>query len=145
VSEGLPPRSQGRNGRAHLLGGRAKPLAGYPHAREANGFIFVSGISSRRPDDTVEGIGDIGAQTRAVIENVRFVLRAAGADLDCLVSITTYLVDMDDYADYNLAYNEHFTAESGPARTTVAVKALPGPDLLIEMSAIALAPGTVGP
>jgi len=130
----------GVNGVAHILPDRAQALAHYPHMREALGLLFVSGISSRRPDNTVEGPGDIRVQTRAVIENIRTILLAAGADLGHLVDVTAYLVDMADYAGYNEVYNEYFAAETGPARTTVAVKALPGPDLLIEIKAVALAP-----
>lgn len=127
------------NGRAYILPDRAHPLAHYPHMREAGGFLFVSGVSARRPDGSVEGDG-IQSQTRAVIENLRAILRAAGADLDHLVDLTTYLVDMNDYAGYNTVYNAYFTAETGPARTTLAVRGLPGPKLLIEMKGVALRP-----
>jgi 2-aminomuconate deaminase len=130
----------GVNGLAHILPDRAQALAHYPHMREAGGLLFVSGISSRRPDNSVEGIGDIRIQARAVIENIRTILMAAGADLGHLVDVTAFLVDMTDYAGYNEVYNEYFSAETGPARTTVAVKSLPGPDLLIEIKAVALAP-----
>ncbi len=138
------------NGQAYILGDRAKALAGYPHMRRAGGFLFVSGISSRRPDNTIEGaaIGadgvptlDIRSQTKAVIENIRAILNAAGADLDHVVDVTTFLVDMKDYPGYNEVYNTYFTAETGPARTTVAVHQLPHPHLLIEIKAVALDPG----
>jgi len=122
--------------------------------REAGGLLFVSGVSARRADNSVEGASldsseapllDIRVQTRAVIENLRIVLQRARADLDCLLNITAYLASMDDYAGYNEVYNRYFTASHGPARTTVAVRSLPGPHLLIEMSAVALAPrGSAG-
>lgn len=129
-----------RNGRAYVVEERAAPLAGYPHLRAVNGFLFVSGVSSRQPDGTVAGVGDVRSQTRAVIENLRALLHSAGADLDCLVNVTGYLVDMRDYGGYNEVYNEYFTAESGPARTTVAVHQLPGADLRIEIAAVAAMP-----
>ena len=75
----------------------------------------------------------------AVIENIGDILRAAGADLADLVSVTSYLVDMRDFAAYNAVYAEYFT-EEGPTRTTVAVRELPHPDLLIEMQAVAYKP-----
>lgn len=136
------------NGVAWILPQCASPLAGYPHMREVNGFYYVSGISARNPDGSVTGVAhvdgevrtDVGAQTRAVIENIRRILRAAGADLDHLVAVTVYLVDMAEYADFNRVYNEFFTAQGGPSRTTVAVKALPGPHLRIEITAIAAVP-----
>ncbi len=137
------------NGEAYILEGRAGSLANYPHARLANGFLHVSGVSSRRHDDTHEGVTiqedgravlDIRAQTRAVIENIRAILGAAGADLSHLVDVTVFLVDMADYAGMNEVYNDYFDASTGPSRTTVAVKQLPHPNLLIEIKAIAVDP-----
>jgi 2-aminomuconate deaminase len=129
-----------------ILPGRAKPRGAYPHLRRAGPFLFVSGTSSRRPDNTIAGAStdalgtaqfDIREQTRAVIENIRDILGNVGADLRDVVEICTYLVDMADFAGYNEAYAEYFSAESGPARTTVAVHALPHPLLRIEIKAVA--------
>lgn len=138
---------------AIILSDRANPLAGYPHARRAGDFLYLCGTSSRRPDDTHDGVTfdddgnvtmDIAAQTRAVIENMRVILEAAGGNLSNLVDITTFLVDMDDFAGYNAVYNEYFDAQTGPARTTVGVRELPHPHLLIEMKAIAYLPRDEG-
>lgn len=120
---------------SHVVAGKASPLGGYPHVKVSGDMAFVSGTSARRPDGTIAG-ADIRTQTRAVISNLSDVLAAVGATLDDLVSVTTYLVDMGDFAGYNDVYGEFFDA-SGPARTTVAVHELPRPDLLIEMQAIA--------
>jgi 2-aminomuconate deaminase len=133
---------------SHLVAGKAVPRGRFPHAKRAGDFIYVSGTSSRRPDDTFVGVEavdgvkvlDITAQTRAVIENIRDILAAAGAGLEDLVQVTSYLVDMADFAAYNDVYAEYFT-ESGPTRTTVAVHQLPHPDLLIEIQAVAYKPG----
>ena len=133
---------------SHLVAGKATPRGRFPHAKRAGDFIYVSGTSSRRPDDTFVGVDvvdgvtvlDITAQTRAVIENIRDILAAVGAGLDDLVQVTSYLVDMADFAAYNEVYAEYFT-ESGPTRTTVAVHQLPHPDLLIEIQAVAYKPG----
>ena len=134
---------------SRIVPGKAVPLGRYPHVKLAGGLAFVSGTSSRRADGSIAGADvdaqggvrlDIRAQTRAVIENVGDVLRAAGAGLADLVSVTTYLVDMDDFAGYNEVYGEFFD-EAGPARTTIAVRQLPHPHLLIEMQAIAVLPG----
>ena len=134
--------------RSHLVAGKATPRGRFPHAKRAGDFIYVSGTSSRRPDDTFVGVDmvdgvkvlDISAQTRAVIENIRDILADAGAGLGDLVQVTSYLVDMKDFAAYNAVYAEYFT-ESGPTRTTVAVHQLPHPDLLIEIQAVAYKPG----
>ncbi|WP_181548634.1 RidA family protein [Micromonospora saelicesensis] len=133
---------------ARVVAGKAVPRGAFPHVKVAGGFIFVSGTSSRRPDNTfagveVDGFGttnlDIRAQTRAVIENVRDLLRSVGADLTDLVQVTTYLVNMNDFGGYNEVWAEFFDA-SGPTRTTVAVHQLPHPHLLIEIQAVALLP-----
>jgi 2-aminomuconate deaminase len=133
---------------ARVVAGKAAPRGRFPHVKVAGGFVFVSGTSSRRPDNTIAGAQvdamgttslDIRAQTRAVIENIRDILRAAGADLSDLVQVTTYLVNMNDFGGYNEVYAEYFD-ETGPTRTTVAVHQLPHPHLLIEMQAVAALP-----
>jgi 2-aminomuconate deaminase len=131
-----------------IVDGMARPRGRFPHVKVAGGFAFVSGTSSRRPDNTIAGatvdeLGtttlDIRVQTRAVIENIREILRSIGADLPHLTQVTTYLVNMNDFGGYNEVYAAYFD-ESGPARTTVAVHQLPHPHLLIEMQAVALLP-----
>ena len=134
---------------ATILPAYAKALAAYPHARRAGDLIYVCGTSSRRADNTHEGVTygpdgavtlDIQAQTRGVLENMRAILRAAGAELSDLIDVTTFLVDMRDFAGYNAVYNEYFEASTGPTRTTVAVHQLPHPHLLIEIKGIAYKP-----
>ncbi len=131
-----------------VIAGRAKPLGTYPHFRRAGDFIFVSGTSSRRADNSFVGadvnesgdtVLDIRAQTAAVIGNIAHTLAAAGAELSDVVELSTYLVNMDDFDGYNETYAEFFD-ETGPARTTVAVHQLPHPHLLIEIKATAYRP-----
>ncbi|WP_212826692.1 RidA family protein [Catellatospora sp. TT07R-123] len=131
-----------------VVEGKAVPRGRFPHVKVAGGFAFVSGTSSRRPDNTIAGaqvdeLGttnlDIREQTRAVIENIGDILRSVGADLPDLVQVTTYLVNMNDFGGYNEVYGEYFDA-TGPTRTTVAVHQLPHPHLLIEIQAVALIP-----
>ncbi len=128
-----------------VVPGKATPRGAYPHVKGVGDLIWVSGTSSRRADDTFVGVEtaedgtvslDIRAQTRAVIENIRDILRSVDADLDDLVQMTTYLVDMADFPGYNEVYAEFFDY-SGPTRTTVAVRELPHPHLLIEIQAVA--------
>ncbi|HAN70351.1 MAG TPA: 2-aminomuconate deaminase [Actinobacteria bacterium] len=132
---------------SHLVDGKAKPRGRFPHAKRAGDFIYVSGTSSRRPDDTFVGVDmvdgvkvlDVRLQTAAVIENIRDILNAAGADLADLVQVTSYLADMADFDAYNETYAQFFD-ETGPTRTTIAVRELPHPDLLIEIQAVAYKP-----
>jgi len=128
------------------LSGRAQPLGKYPHVKRVGKFIFVSGTSSRRSDDSHEGVEihadgsvtlDIRKQTKAVIENLNTLLESVGASIKNLVDVTTFLVNMEDFKGYNEVYGEFFD-QTGPTRTTVAVKELPHPNLLIEMKVIAM-------
>jgi 2-aminomuconate deaminase len=131
-----------------VVEGKATPRGKYPHIKRAGDFLFVSGTSARRADNTIAGaeidpLGatklDIREQTRAVIENVRDILQTAGAQLKDIVELSTYLVNMNDFAGYNEVYGEFFGYD-GPARTTVAVHQLPHPQLLIEIKAMAYKP-----
>jgi 2-aminomuconate deaminase len=131
-----------------VLKEKAKPRGKYPHLKRAGDFLIVSGTSARRPDNTIAGAGadeagtthlDIRVQTRAVIENIRDILQSSGASLGDLVEVTSYLVNMNDFAGYNEVYGEYFDYD-GPARTTVAVHQLPHPHLLIEIRAVAYKP-----
>ena len=135
---------------AFLVEGKARPRGRFPHARRAGDLLFISGTSSRRPDNTFVGVEvdhlgttrlDIRAQTAAVIDNLRDIVRAAGGELSDLVQVTSYLVNMNDFGGYNEVYGSYFD-ETGPTRTTVAVHQLPHPHLLIEIQAVAHLPGT---
>lgn len=134
--------------RSTVVPGKAKPRGRFPHIKRAGDLLFVSGTSSRRPDNSFAGVEvdalgttqlDIRTQTRAVIENIRDILASEGARLEDLVEISSFLVDMNDFGGYNEVYAEYFD-ESGPTRTTVAVHQLPHPHLRIEIKAIAYAP-----
>jgi len=133
---------------ASVVAGKATPRGTFPHVRRAGDFLLVSGTSSRRPDNTFEGVSvdplgvtalDIAAQTRAVIRNIDDILRSVGASLADVVEITTFLVDMNDFGGYNAVYSDFFGYD-GPTRTTVAVHQLPHPHLRIEIKAIAYRP-----
>lgn len=131
-----------------VVAGMAKPRGRFPHVKRAGDFLFISGTSSRRPDNSfvggaMNGMGvtdvDISAQTRAVIENMRDILKSEGADLSDLVEVSCFLVNMHDFGGFNDVWQEFFD-ETGPTRTTVAVHQLPHPLLLIEMKGIAFVP-----
>ena len=131
-----------------IVEGKAAPRGRYPHVKRAGDFLFVSGTSSRRADDSIAGAEldssgqvklDIRVQTQAVIENIRDILEEAGAELRDLVEISTFLVTMSDFAGYNEVYGDFFGYD-GPARTTVGVRELPHPHLLIEIKAVAYKP-----
>jgi 2-aminomuconate deaminase len=124
---------------------RAQPLGRYPHTRRIGQWVFVSGTSSRRPDNSYAGaekddndqwLLDIRIQTQAVLENIRHYLHLNGGDLQHLVDVTVFLKNMSDFDAYNEIYNSFFTS-AGPCRTTVEVSALPRPQILIEIKGTA--------
>jgi 2-aminomuconate deaminase len=132
---------------SNVLAHKAKPRGKFPHVKKVGDWIFVSGTSSRRPDNTFAGVEcdemgttnlDIREQTRAVIENIRDILESVGAGLENVVDVTTFLTNMNDFGGYNEVYGKYFD-ESGPTRTTVAVHQLPHPHLLIEIKVTAFA------
>jgi 2-aminomuconate deaminase len=124
---------------AQVLAGKARPRGRYPHYKRAGDFVYVSGTSSRRPDNTFAGVAVDEAGTTALDIRDADILAAAGAGLADVVAVTAYLVSMNDFGGYNEVYGEFFDFD-GPARTTVAVHQLPHPHLLIEMQAVAYVP-----
>ncbi|PQJ19142.1 RidA family protein [Nonlabens tegetincola] len=131
-----------------VIEGKAKPRGKYPHVKRVGDFLYVSGTSSRRSDNTFAGVEvdemgttnlDIKEQTKAVLENIDSILKTQGASLKNVVDITTFLVNMNDFGGYNETYAQYFDY-SGPTRTTVAVHQLPHPHLLIEIKAVAYLP-----
>ncbi|AGQ29861.1 MULTISPECIES: RidA family protein [Serratia] len=133
---------------AVVVKGKAAPRGRFPHVKRAGDFLFVSGTSARLPDNSIAGAEAdamgatrlaIDVQTRAVLDNIRDILRSVGADLNDVVEISAFLVNMNDFAGYNAVYADYFDYD-GPTRTTVAVHQLPHPHLLIEIKAIAYKP-----
>ena len=128
-------------------GTNVTPRGAYPHVKIVGDFIFVSGTSSRRKDNTIAGVDSIDemgtkrlnayTQTQEVLKNIDKNLQTVGASLKDVVDVTSFLVNMNDFADYNKAYAEFFDKETGPTRTTVAVHQLPHPDLVVEIKVTA--------
>ena len=126
---------------------KVTPRGAYPHVKKVGDFIYVSGTSSRRPDNTIAGVDvidemgtkhlNIRTQTREVLQNIDKNLQTVGASLADVVDVTSFLVNMNDFAGYNEAYGEFFDKATGPTRTTVAVHQLPHPDLVIEIKVVA--------
>lgn len=122
-----------------IISAPAAPAAGpYSAAVEMKNLVFCSGQIPVDPKTGQLVAGDIGAATDQVLQNLRAVLNAAGLDLEHIVKTTVYLTNMGDFAAMNHAYHRFFSADF-PARTTVAVAALPK-DALIEIEAIAMRP-----
>jgi 2-iminobutanoate/2-iminopropanoate deaminase len=107
----------------------------YSHAIDADPFVYLSGQTPIDPATGQLVQGTIGEQTRQCLANLAAVLAAAGLNEAHAVKCNVYLTDMVDFAAMNEAYSAFFTAPY-PARTTVAVAALPlGARVEIEMVA----------
>jgi 2-aminomuconate deaminase len=128
------------------------PLGNYPRYRRAGRFIFVSGISARLADGSIDGVTldsaarptiDVGKQTRKVFDILGQVLESAGATLADCVDLTCLLTDMADFAEFNRVYAELMAGMSAPARTTYAVSALPHRHMVIEIKAVAYLPAAI--
>lgn len=114
------------------------PLAPYfiAPAWHAGGLLFLSGQASIGADGSIVGIGDFDAQLAQTFANIEAVLAAAGSDLSKVVKVTIYLTDMGNFPKIVEARQLYFTAPY-PADTTVEVKSLALPDLMVEIDVIA--------
>ena len=130
--------------------GGPSAVGAYPHLHRVGELVFVSGMGPRTPDTNEIPGGpikdedgnpleyDLKAQAHSVINNARVILEENGSSLENVVDILVFLIDMDrDFSGYNEVYAEYFS-EILPARTTVAVDALPTA-IAIELKVIAKA------
>lgn len=107
----------------------------YSQAIEVNGFVYASG---QLPIDPATGSfpeGGVKEQTRQSLLNVKAILGEAGLALSNVVKTTVYLADMGDFAAMNEVYSQFF-AQPFPARSAIAVKALPK-GALVEVEVVA--------
>ena len=98
-------------------------------------FLFVSGQVAQDGDGNTVGVGDCEAQTRQVMTRIRTIVEAAGATMQDVVKITTFLVNLDDYPAFSRVRSETFPS-SPPASSTVVVAALVRPEFLVEVEAV---------
>lgn len=128
-----------QGGRKETVMAGPAPVGPYSPAVKAGGLIYVSGTLAQDASGAVVGKGDIGAQTKRVIERMREVLTAAGSSLDDVVAVTVYLKAQSDFAAMNDVYRTFWT-KNPPTRTTV-VNDLVLPDALVEMTMVAVPTG----
>jgi 2-iminobutanoate/2-iminopropanoate deaminase len=116
----------------------AAPIGPYSQAVLCEGrLLFASG---QIPIDPATGrleTGDIQAQTRAVLNNVKAILEAAGATFASVVKTTVFLADMNEFAAMNEVYKNYFGEINCPARSTIQVARLPK-DAKVEIEIIAV-------
>jgi len=105
---------------------------------EARGrLLFISGMTARRKDGTIAGVGDVAAQTRQVCENIKASVEAAGGTMDDICRVDVYVRNMEHFQAIHTVRREFFKGEP-PASTMVEVTKMVSPDYLIEMNAIAV-------
>ncbi len=119
------------------------PVGPYNQAVVTGGkLIFLAGQIAIDPTTgAIVGSNDIQAQATQVLENIKAVLQAAGANLEDVVKTTIFLKNMDDFTAVNQVYGQYFAPEQAPARSTVEVARLPK-DVLVEIECIAALPNT---
>jgi enamine deaminase RidA (YjgF/YER057c/UK114 family) len=108
---------------------------------EAKGrLVFISGMTSRRADGSIAGIGNVEEQTRQVCENLKAAVEAAGGTLDDICRVDVYVRNMEHFDLIHKVRREYFTG-TAPASTMVEVCKMTSPDYLIEINAIAVLGG----
>ena len=109
----------------HLIEGGPKPVAPFSHAVETDGFVFVTGQMPDTPQNPGVLPQGIEAQTRAVMENLKVVLKGLGLGLEHVAMARIYLTHFkEDYAAMNETYRAYFAPGRLPARTCVGVTGL---------------------
>ena len=120
-----------------------QPSGVFSHATavEATGrFVFISGMTARRADGSIAGIGDITEQTRQVCENLKAAVEAAGGTLDDICRVDVYVRNMEHFDAIHKVRREYFKPPA-PASTMVEICKMTSPDYLIEINAIAAIEG----
>src|SRR5438067_8628471 len=108
---------------------------------EAKGrLVFISGMTARRADGSIAGIGDIEAQTRQVCENLKAAVETAGGGMDDICRVDVYVRNMEHFEQIHKVRHDYFKPPA-PASTMVEVCKMTSPEYLIEINAIAVLAG----
>src|SRR5687768_15490125 len=102
----------------------APPVGPFSQAIQVDGFLYLSGQVAQDPATGKLVEGGIGVETERVFQNLAAVLKSAGKNFDDVVRVGVFLISMDDISAMNAIYAKHFN-KTFPARTTIAVTALP--------------------
>ena len=118
--------------------GMSQPTA-YTHVVRHDNLLFLSGQVSADVEGNVIGEGDMSAQVRQVLENMKKVLASQGADFTDVVKVTIYTTDIDAYLKTGDVRAEYWTG-GAPASTLVQIERLARPAFLVEIESTAIAP-----
>jgi len=123
-----------------------KPMGVFSQATAIEGsgtLVFISGMTARKADGSIAGIGDITVQTRQVCENIKAAVETAGGTLDDICRVDVYVRNMEHFDQIHAVRREYFKPPL-PASTMVEVTKFVSPDYLIEINAIAVIPSGAG-
>jgi 2-iminobutanoate/2-iminopropanoate deaminase len=96
----------------------------YSQAIIHNGIIYVSGQGAVDPGTNEIKLGTVEEEAGLALENLRIILEEAGSSLDKVLTVTVYLLDIEEYARFNEVYKKYFV-ENQPARTCIQAGSLP--------------------
>lgn len=116
--------------------GAPTPAGPYSHGVVANGFLYTAGFGPQDPANDHAIADNVADQTRQVLRNIQTVLGVHGLTMDDVVKSTVHLADLADFAEFNTAYEEFFTAPY-PVRTTVGSQLA---NILVEIDVVAAFP-----
>jgi 2-iminobutanoate/2-iminopropanoate deaminase len=139
ASLALPARAAGKSGAEKKIinpsGQPLAPTAMFSPATQLGNLLFLSGSGAMDPATHKVVPGPIGNQVKQCLENLKVVLTAAGSSMDKVLKCTVFLTDITNFQAMNEVYHSYFTSNP-PARTTIAVKDLPG-ESPVEIECIA--------
>ena len=113
------------------------PIGPYSHVARVGDWITIGGTAGVDPSTGALAGPDVGSQTRQILRSFAVMLAAAGSDLDHVVHVDVYLLDIADFEAMNAAYIEAF-GEHRPARTAIGVAALPKAGAVVTMGLTAV-------
>ena len=125
----------------HMIAGGPRPVAPFSHAVEVDGWVFLTGQMPTNPDAPDAPLPDgVGAQTRAVMDNLGIVLNGLGLGFEHVIQARAYLTEFErDYAEMNAVYASYFPEDRRPARTCIGVTGL-AVNALVEIDMVAKRP-----
>jgi 2-iminobutanoate/2-iminopropanoate deaminase len=120
--------------------GSPTPIGPYSHVAQVGSWITIGGVAGVEPGTGALAGPDVASQTRRILDSMATMLESVGSDLDHVVHVNVFLLEMADFEAMNAAYAERMGAHR-PARTVIGVRELPKPGLRLTMNLTAVTSG----